>query len=102
MYLITTPWRHVWEWGIAPPFLTTAVYGGEWIASHPDRFTPPDGVPSTHWIRVWMGPRVGRDTLKRRKISYPCRKSNPGHPARSLVVVPTELSRLYEYDTGWL
>jgi hypothetical protein len=31
--------------GIAPPFLTSALDGGEWLASSPCRFTP-----GTHWI----------------------------------------------------
>jgi hypothetical protein len=31
--------------GIAPPFLTSALDGGEWLGSRPDRFTP-----GTHWM----------------------------------------------------
>jgi hypothetical protein len=36
-----------------------------------------------------MGPRVGLDAVEYRKISCPCRESNPGRPVRSL-----SLSRL--------
>jgi hypothetical protein len=40
-----------WEsGGIAPPILTSAVDGGEWPASRPDRFTSRERAPGTHWI----------------------------------------------------
>jgi hypothetical protein len=39
--------------GIAPPFLTLALDGGEWSASHPCRFTPAETAPLTHWIGGW-------------------------------------------------
>jgi hypothetical protein len=42
----------MWSAGIAPPFLTSALNGG------------------THWIRVWMGPKVGLDVVEKRKILY--------------------------------
>jgi len=32
-----------------------------------------------------MGPRVGLDAVVRRETPFPCRESNPGLPARSLV-----------------
>jgi hypothetical protein len=38
--------------GIAPPFLTLALVGGEWLASHPYRFTPRGTgrlLPSFSW-----------------------------------------------------
>jgi hypothetical protein len=35
--------------GIASPFLTSALVGGEWSASCPYHFTPREGVPGTHW-----------------------------------------------------
>jgi len=34
--------------------LTSALYGGEWSASRPIRFTPRERTPGTHWIgAVW-------------------------------------------------
>jgi hypothetical protein len=30
-----------------------------------------------------VDPRTGSDVLENGNISYPCRESNPGHPARS-------------------
>jgi hypothetical protein len=69
--------------GVAPPFLTSALDGGEWSASRPARFTPGERAPGTHWITDWVGPRAGLDTAKKREISCPCRESNSNRPARS-------------------
>jgi hypothetical protein len=44
-------------------FLTSALFGSEWSASRPSRFTP-----GTHWIGGWVGPRAGRDDVEKRKI----------------------------------
>jgi hypothetical protein len=56
--------------------------------------------PFTNRTGGWVGPRAGLDVTEKRKISFPCRESNPGRPACSLVAIPTELSRLltYTYD----
>jgi hypothetical protein len=53
--------------GIAPPFLTSALDGGEWSPLRPGRFTP-----STHRKGDWVGPRVGPDAVEER-VSPPCR-----------------------------
>jgi hypothetical protein len=45
--------------GIAPPFLTSAVDGGDWSASRPCRFTLGGNWPRTHWIEGWVGSRAG-------------------------------------------
>jgi hypothetical protein len=74
--------------GVAPPFLTSALDGGEWSASRHGHFTPGERAPNTHCIGGWMGTRAGLDALTQRKISCPCR------PARSLLGIPNELSRL--------
>jgi hypothetical protein len=66
--------------GIAPPFLTSALDGGEWPVSNPDRFTPRKMAPGPHWIGGWVGLRDSLDAVKKRK-SCPCRESNPGRPA---------------------
>jgi hypothetical protein len=41
-------------------FLISVLLGGEWSASRPGRFTP-----STHWIRVWVGPRAGLNYVEK-------------------------------------
>jgi hypothetical protein len=71
-YLSTMPWH-----GIAAPFLTSALDGGEWLASRPGRFTPGERAPNKHWTGGWVGPRVGLDAVEKRKI-YHCLESNPG------------------------
>jgi hypothetical protein len=43
-----------------------------WVAaSHPCRFIPGERAPGTHWIGGWLGPRVGLDAEKRKKIIAP-------------------------------
>jgi hypothetical protein len=65
-------------------FLTSALDGGEWSASHPGRSLPPgERTPGTHWIGGWVFPRAGLDAEARRKILCPCRGSNLDRPARS-------------------
>jgi hypothetical protein len=54
--------------GVAPPFLTLVLDGGEWSASRPGRFTPEESAPGTHWIGGWVGPRVRLDSMEKRQI----------------------------------
>jgi hypothetical protein len=51
--------------------LTSALDGGEWSESRPDRFIPRERVPGTHWIGGWLGPRAGLDVMVKRKKSQP-------------------------------
>jgi hypothetical protein len=50
--------------GIVPPFLTLALDGGKWSASHPGRFTPGEIAAGSHWIGGWVGPRAGLDAVE--------------------------------------
>jgi hypothetical protein len=50
--------------GIAPPFFTSALVGGEWSASRPGSFTPWEIVSSARWIRRQVGHRAGLDAVK--------------------------------------
>jgi hypothetical protein len=59
--------------GIAPPFLTSALDGGEWSASSHCLFIPEERAPGTHWIGGWVGPRAGLDAVETRKILH-CRE----------------------------
>jgi hypothetical protein len=49
--------------GIAPSFLTSALYGGERSASRPGRLISGERVPGTHSIGGWVGPRAGLDAM---------------------------------------
>jgi hypothetical protein len=80
--------------GIAPPFLTPALDGGEWSDSRPDRFTLEEGTPGTHWLGSWVGLEAGMDAMEERQILH-CRESNPGRPVRS-----PSLYRL-RYSDSW-
>jgi hypothetical protein len=43
--------------------VTSALDGGEWSASRPDRFTPKERVSGTHWIGDWVGPFFDSDLV---------------------------------------
>jgi hypothetical protein len=49
-------------------FLTSALVGVEWSASRPDRITPGERAPGTHWMGDWVGLRAGLDDVERRKF----------------------------------
>jgi hypothetical protein len=49
-------------------FLTSALVGGEWSASHPSRFTSGESAPGTHWMRGWVDPRAGLEDVEKRKF----------------------------------
>jgi hypothetical protein len=60
--------------------LTSALDGGEWLASLPGRFTSSERAPGTHWIGGCVGPRAVLDAVVKRKIPSPLRESNPRTP----------------------
>jgi hypothetical protein len=66
-------------------FLISALIRGEWSASRPDRFTPGERAPGTHWIGGWVNPRPGLDDVEKRKfLSLPGLELRPlGRPART-------------------
>jgi hypothetical protein len=67
--------RHDDVWvsgGIAPPFLTSALDGGEWSASRPGRFTPREIASGNHWTGGWVGPRADLEAVENRKIKISC------------------------------
>jgi hypothetical protein len=49
-------------------FLTSGLVGGEWLISRPDRFTPGERAPVTHWIGGWVDLVAGLDDLEKRKF----------------------------------
>jgi hypothetical protein len=62
--------------GTAPPFLISALDGSEWSASRPFRLNT-----YTHFTVNWAHHRADLDVMEKRKISYPCRESNPDSSA---------------------
>jgi hypothetical protein len=46
-------------------FLTSALVGGEWSASHPDRFPCGEIAHGIHWIGGWVGPRAGFEAVEK-------------------------------------
>jgi len=50
-------------------FLTPALDGDEWSASHPGHFTPEGKKPHVHWIGGWVDPRASLDLAAKTKIS---------------------------------
>jgi hypothetical protein len=50
--------------GIAPPFLTSALDGDEWLALRSGRFTPGEKAPCIHCIAGWVGPRTSLDAVE--------------------------------------
>jgi hypothetical protein len=52
-------------------FLTLALDGGEWSASHPGRFIPREGAPGTQWTGGWVGTGDGLGAVVKRKIPNP-------------------------------
>jgi hypothetical protein len=49
-------------------FWNSAVAGGDWLASHPGRFTLKERAPGTHWIRGWVDLRASLDDVEKRKF----------------------------------
>jgi hypothetical protein len=74
------------------------------ISFTPQPLTPGERVPITDWIRGWLGPRIGLDDVKRRKIlSLPglkirflgCPAGSPNRTMQSLVKVLLVFSSCY-------
>jgi hypothetical protein len=60
---------NVWGRGdIDPPFLTSALDGGEWPTLRLGRFTHAEIAPGTYWIGGWVGPRASLDAVEKKNI----------------------------------
>jgi hypothetical protein len=68
--------------GIAPPFLTSALDGGEWSFSRTGRFTPGERSPGTLWRGGWVSPRAGLDAVEKEKmLPIPGIEPRPSSPS---------------------
>jgi hypothetical protein len=56
-------------WGVAPPFLTSALDEGDWSASRTCRFTPGETAPGTNWRGGWVDPRAGLGDVEKKYSS---------------------------------
>jgi len=54
----------------------------------------PPGKSPHYSLDRWLGGLQNRSGRSGKKVPYPRQKSNPGRPARSLVTIRTEISRL--------
>jgi hypothetical protein len=82
------------EWWYSSIFLTSALDGGEWSASHPCRFIPMEIASSTHCIGLWMGSRT-RLNATEKETFLPLLGIEPqflSHPLCSIAAIPSELS----------
>jgi len=59
-------------------FLATVLDEGKWSALNPGHFTHSGRASVTYWMgeRGWLGPWVGRNVSKKKKISWYCSVSN--------------------------
>jgi hypothetical protein len=72
-----------YDGNMAPPFMTSALRGGELSPSQPRGF-----IPNSYWIGGWVGFRAGLHAMGKRKISCHIWESNPS-PACNLVTIQT-------------
>ena len=71
-------------------FLTSALHGGVWLTSNPGRFTPAHIQQEAGWATVAV-----LTFWRRGKSLAPAGIPTPNRPVRSLVTVPTTLTRFY-------
>jgi hypothetical protein len=78
---------------MAPPFLTSELDRGEWLASLPGRFTPGAIACGIYSIGGWMGSRTGLDAVEKRKIlPLPGFEPQPSNPQLCRVRYPDSYS----------
>jgi hypothetical protein len=81
-WISTIPWRHMGEWRYSSTFLDLGTRW-RWVVSftHLPLYPRGERAPGTHWIKGWVGPIVGLDAVKKRKILHGL-ESYPGRPGR--------------------
>jgi hypothetical protein len=84
MQVMIGAWR---SGGGAPLILNIGNRWGVWLASRLGRLTVEERRPGTNWTGGWVGPSSGQDELQSVELFFRC-------PARNLVAISTELSRI--------
>jgi len=69
-----------------------------WSASRPGRFTRGEVTLGALFIRDWLGPGAGFDTVKRIKKSLTLPDPNPGRLTCTVVTVLSDLPQLHQTD----
>jgi hypothetical protein len=77
--------------GIAAPFLSSALDGGDWSASCPSCFTFRQRAHANNWIGGWVGSRPSLTTVEKRKFLL-LLGIRPWPYRPQLVTIPTEVS----------
>jgi hypothetical protein len=77
--------------GTDPPFLTSALDGGEWSDSRPDRFIPGKRTAGIHWTGVWVS-RSGHCGTEKNFLPLP--EIEPLSSIQQTVTKSTEPSQL--------
>jgi hypothetical protein len=97
-------WRHS-----STHSLTSALDGGEWLASRPGRFIPKERAPVTLSIGGWVVPRAGLDAVMKKKFPAPAETRDspstsphlsPNHWAISVPKLNGKGWKNY-YGNGW-
>ena len=72
--------------------MTSVLDGDEWSASRPYRFNP-----GSHSVGGWLGPRLGMDVYKKRKMSL---AGIEGRTAQSVVLECRVSNTKFSFDAG--
>jgi hypothetical protein len=77
---------------MAPPFLTSALDGGEWLDSLPGPLYPRINSHRVRFIGNWMGPEARLGVMEKSLLPLPGIEPRfLDRPSRSLVAIPTDL-----------
>jgi len=60
------------------------------VTSRPQPLYPREKIAGTRWTVGWEGPKPRMDSVEKRKISFPCKDSNPRTPA-TIPITPSRL-----------
>jgi hypothetical protein len=91
----------------APPFLTSALGGGEWSGSRPIRITPGEKAPTPYPmdVRLGVGPRRRSGRWGEEKNLFPLPGIEIRPTSLQSVAIPTEIFRVPRVDGrlyGWV
>jgi hypothetical protein len=87
--------KRIWgSGGIAPPFLTSALDGGEWSASRPGRYTPEERAPPLYPLARRLGGSQSGSGRCEEKKNLPLLGIEHLPSSPQPVVTPSDLSRL--------